>query len=76
MQLVIFTKKVQSPENKSPRLSESVVLLVWLINAYKILFQQNILKYIIAEAKEKKHAALQKGWKMTVNKVCVCENDF
>ncbi|MCI4383554.1 hypothetical protein PGIGA_G00027930 [Pangasianodon gigas] len=36
-----------------------------------ILFKfavENILKYIIAEAKEKKHAALQKGWKMTVNK--------
>lgn len=33
--------------------------------------QQNILKYIIAEAKEKKHAALQKGWKMTVSKVSV-----
>ncbi|XP_027025764.1 sentrin-specific protease 5 [Tachysurus fulvidraco] len=36
-----------------------------------ILFKfavENILKYILAEAKEKKHAALQKGWKMTVNK--------
>ncbi|KAK3533978.1 hypothetical protein QTP70_034989 [Hemibagrus guttatus] len=36
-----------------------------------ILFKfavENILKYIIAEAKEKKHAALQKGWKMMVNK--------
>ncbi|XP_062868773.1 sentrin-specific protease 5 [Trichomycterus rosablanca] len=36
-----------------------------------ILFKfavDNILKYMIAEAKEKKQAAFQKGWKMTVNK--------
>ncbi|XP_076879486.1 sentrin-specific protease 5 [Brachyhypopomus gauderio] len=36
-----------------------------------ILFKfavDNILKYILAEAKEKKQAAFQKGWKMTVNK--------
>ncbi|KAI4898280.1 hypothetical protein NFI96_024416, partial [Prochilodus magdalenae] len=36
-----------------------------------ILFKfavDNIEKYILAEAKEKKHANFQKGWKMTVNK--------
>ncbi|XP_026852976.2 sentrin-specific protease 5 isoform X2 [Electrophorus electricus] len=36
-----------------------------------ILFKfavDNILKYILAEAKEKKQTAFQKGWKMTVNK--------
>lgn len=35
------------------------------------LCPQNILKYMIAEAKEKKQAAFQKGWKMTVSKVSV-----
>ncbi|XP_035270880.1 uncharacterized protein LOC118225905 [Anguilla anguilla] len=29
---------------------------------------ENILKYILAEAKDKKHTAYQKGWKMIVNK--------
>ncbi|KAL7867403.1 hypothetical protein AOLI_G00152170 [Acnodon oligacanthus] len=36
-----------------------------------ILFKfavDNIEKYMLAEAKEKKHANFQKGWKMTVNK--------
>ncbi|KAK1806117.1 hypothetical protein P4O66_012823 [Electrophorus voltai] len=40
-----------------------------------ILFKfavDNILKYILAEAKEKKQTAFQKGWKMTVNKYCKC----
>ncbi len=29
---------------------------------------QNILKYILAEAKEKKQPVFQQGWKMVVNK--------
>lgn len=33
-------------------------------------YPQHVLKYILAEAKEKKQLAFQKGWKMVINKVC------
>lgn len=40
------------------------------IDLMRASFPQNILKYILAEAKEKKQLVFQKGWKMVVNKVC------
>lgn len=38
-------------------------------------FCQNILKYLLSEAKEKNQSAFQKGWKITIIKVISTEDD-